>query len=130
MPDPVDYQNSSFGFMDLLGFDVTVDGGVGRVTLELGPQHMNPNGVAHGGVAYALMDTAMGGATMSVVDDGKRCATIEIHMRYHRGARGGTLTAEARVTSSSKRIVHLEGTTVDDEGRLIASSTGSYAITD
>ncbi|MDG2025653.1 MAG: PaaI family thioesterase [Acidimicrobiales bacterium] len=130
MTEP-DRDTPPFPFMGLLGFTITVDDeGVATASLELGPQHMNPNGVAHGGVAYSLIDTAMGGATMSVVPDGQRCATIEIHVRYHRGARAGTLTAQARVMSSSRRVVHLEATTVDDDGTLIASATGSYAITD
>src|SRR3546814_15601734 len=30
----------------------------------------NPQGVAHGGVAYSLADTAMGGALFSTQDDG------------------------------------------------------------
>ena len=116
--------------MDLLGFEVTLDGGIGRVTLELGPQHMNPHGIAHGGIAYAMMDTAMGGATMSVIENGNRCATIEVQVRYHHSARKGTLVATAWVTSKTRRVVHLGGETVDESGRLIASSTGSFAITD
>lgn len=131
MTDTDDFNDSPFPFMEWLGFELVMeDDGTCVATIDVGPRHMNPNGIAHGGVAYALMDTAMGGATMFDVEDGRRCATIEIHVRYHRGAREGRLTSRARVTSASKRVVHLEATTTDDDGTLIASATGSFAITD
>ncbi|MDW3220212.1 MAG: PaaI family thioesterase [Acidimicrobiales bacterium] len=126
-----DVDDSPFPFMTWLGFELAIeDDGACVAAIDLERRHMNPNGIAHGGVAYALMDTAMGGATMADVEDGRRCATIEIHVRYHRGARAGRLTARARVTSASKRVVHLEATTTDADGTLIASATGSFAITD
>ena len=77
---------------------------------------MNPNEIAHGAVAYAIIDTAMGAAT-------------EIQIRYHRGARAGRITATANVISKGKRVVHLEARAVDDSGELIATATGSFAIT-
>lgn len=124
-----DFADSPFPFMDWMGFHVEVtDDGVGRAAIEIGARHMNPNGVAHGAVAYALIDTAMGGATMAVVEEGKHCATIEIHVRYHRGGRAGRLTAEATVISASRRVVHLEARAIDDEGTLVASATGSFAV--
>lgn len=127
----LDFSDSLFPFMDFMGFDVSVsEDGVGRASIDLGTHHMNPNGIAHGSVAYALIDTAMGGATMATVEDGKRCATVEIHVRYHRGGKAGRLIAEASVISSSRRIVHLEATAKDGAGVLIASATGSFAITD
>lgn len=130
MTEP-DYENSPFPFMELIGFELEMqDDGACVASIDLDRRHMNPNAIVHGGVAYSLMDTAMGGATMAVVEDGKRCATIEIHVRYHRGGRGGRLTARAEVTSSSKRVVHLAATTVADDGTLVASATGSFAITD
>jgi len=110
--------------------DFSIEGGDGRAStsLSLDDQHLNPNQVAHGAVAFTLMDTAMGAAVMSVVDEGQFCATIEVHTRFHRGASKGTLTAEASVLTAGRRVVHLEARTVDDDGRLIASATASFAV--
>jgi acyl-CoA thioesterase len=91
---------------------------------------MNPNATAHGAIPFALMDTAMGAAVMSVVNEGQLCATIEIHTRFHRAAREGRLTAEATVVTAGRRVVQLEARTTDDDGRLVASSTGSFAVID
>jgi acyl-coenzyme A thioesterase PaaI-like protein len=40
----------------------------------------------------------------------------------------GTLRAEATITSGRKRIVHLQARTVDGDGWLVASATGSFAV--
>lgn len=100
----------------------------GTASLDLDERHHNPNAVAHGSVAFALMDTAMGAAAVSVIPDGHTCATIEMHTRFHRAATHGTLTAEAIVLTAGRRVIQLECKTTDDDGRLVASSTGSFAV--
>lgn len=62
------------------------------------------------------MDTAMGAAVMTIVGEGRRCATIEVQTRFHRAVASGTLTAEATVLSTANRVVHLQARTVDDGG--------------
>ncbi len=117
-----------FPLQEHLGF--TIERGDGRASarLELAARHLNPNAVAHGAVAFTLMDTAMGAAVMSVLDDGDHCATIEIHTRFHRAARSGAVVAEARVVTAGRRVVQLDATVIDDHGRLIASATASFAV--
>jgi acyl-CoA thioesterase len=127
MTEPLD---TEFPLKEFLGFEIERGEGRAVATLELGERHMNPIDVAHGAVPFALMDTAMGAAVMSVVDEDKRCATIEMHTRFHRGARSGRLSAEAIVLTAGRRVVHLEARTTDDQGRLVASSTASFAVID
>ncbi len=122
-PDP-----ATFPLKEHLGFTIERGEASGRTTLELGERHMNPNAVAHGSVAFALMDTAMGAAVMSVIPDGAACATIEIHTRFHRAAASGSLTADANVLTAGRRVVQLEARTIDSDGRLVASATGSFAV--
>lgn len=121
---------TEFGFQHLVGFEVEKDDGTAVVTIDIEDQHLNPNGVVHGGVAYAMMDTAMGRATMSTLDDDKICATIEMQVRYMRGVSSGRLVSTATVMKPGRRIVHLEARTVDSDGRLIATATSSYAVLD
>jgi uncharacterized protein (TIGR00369 family) len=75
-----------------------------------------------------MMDTAMGGAVMNTIDDGRRCATIEMQTRYHRPVAAGTLTATAEVVTAGRRVVHLRAETRDGDDRLVASATASFAI--
>ncbi|MDH3753605.1 MAG: PaaI family thioesterase [Acidimicrobiia bacterium] len=102
--------------------------GSGTATLTVDERHLNPNGVVHGGVPYAMVDTAMGAATTSVLAEDQVCATIEIHTRYLARCVGGTLTATATVRRAGRRIVHLAATVTDQDGTEIVLATGSFAV--
>ncbi|MEZ5233668.1 MAG: PaaI family thioesterase [Acidimicrobiales bacterium] len=93
-----------FPLRDFLGFDIERGEGRATATLTLDDRHRNPFGLAHGAVAFTLMDTAMGAAVVSVLPEGAQCATIEVHTRFHAGARDGGLRAEAIVTTPGRRI--------------------------
>lgn len=117
-------------FRDLLGFrhGHSDSPGTAWADLEIGPQHLNPHGHLHGAVPYALVDTAMGMATYSMMAPGQTCTTIEIHLRYLRPATDGTIRAEVRVLRPGSRVVHLEGRVLGEDGKEIAFATGSYAV--
>jgi acyl-CoA thioesterase len=123
-----DSPGPDFPLRKFLDFSMEKGAGTAVAELVLDERHMNPNGVAHGAVCFALMDTAMGGAVVSILDEGVMCATIEMQTRFHRAASSGVLRAEATVVSGGRRVVQLEARTVDGEGRLIASATGSFAV--
>ena len=107
---------------------VSMDGGRSVFEVTIGPDHMNPHGVVHGGVVYTLADFAMGGALTSTLDAGERCATLELKINYLAAARGGELRAEASVVSRSRRVAVMEARVYDDTARLIALATGSFYV--
>ena len=117
-----------FGLKDALGFTLENRDGVGVAVLELTEKHMNPHGTVHGAVPFTMMDTAMGGAVMHSIDDGRLCATIEMQTRFHRPIAAGTLTATATIITAGRRVVHLSAETRDQDDRLIASATASFAV--
>ncbi len=118
-----------FPLQDHLGMTVTSpEPGAGRATVEVTPSLHNPNGVVHGAVLFAMVDTAMGAATMSVLDEGTPCASIEVHLRFLRPAASGQLTADVAVLKAGRRIVQLDGRVHDGTGELIATATGSFAV--
>ncbi|CAN5556243.1 hypothetical protein BH10ACT2_BH10ACT2_25270 [soil metagenome] len=104
------------------------EAGTATATLTIGEQHANPNGVVHGAVLFALVDTAMGKATMSVLDDGLYCASVELSLRFIRPASTGELIADATVVKRGRSIVHLDARVHDTDGRLVATSSGTFAI--
>ena len=118
----------SFPLKEHPGLSIPRGQGSATAPLTPAPQHLDPNDVAHGAVAFTLMDTAMGAAVMTVLDDGNLCATVEIHTRFHRGAASGVLVAEATVLTAGRTIVHLQARTHDDTGNLVASARGRFAV--
>lgn len=117
-----------FAYRELIGFEIESSDGVGRAWVEIDERHLNPHGTVHGAVPYALIDTAMGGATMSVLSEGNWCTTVDIHIRYLSACFGGRLTATATVRRAGKRMVHLDATVVDDGGTEYAAASGVFAV--
>ncbi len=105
------------------------ESGTARAVLDVDERHLNPNGVVHGGVVFTMVDTAMGRATMSVLDEGCVCASIEVSVRYLRPVGGGRLVATATVLWAGRRIVHLEGAVhAEGDDRPVAVLQGSFAV--
>ncbi len=125
MPEYGDFPLKRFLGMELTGDEP----GVGFAHVDIGPDHLNPNGVVHGAVLFALVDTAMGKSTMSVVDEpGHYCASIEVSLRFIRPAVAGRVTATATVVKRGRHVAHLEARVVDDAERLVATGAGTFAI--
>lgn len=97
-------------------------------SVEITPELHNPNGVVHGAVLFALADTSMGAATMSTLDTGLACASIEVHIRFLRPVANGRLTAQTDVVKGGRRVVQLDSRIVDHEGTLVATASGSFAV--
>lgn len=112
-----------------LGLEVAATGpGTAGASLVADDRHLNPNGVVHGAVLFALVDTAMGAAAMTVVPDGCACASVEVHLRFLAPAMAGALACEVTVDRAGKRIVFLSGRVTDGAGGLVATATGTFAV--
>lgn len=118
----------TFPLADFLGMTVEVHApGRAIATLTATEAHQNPHGFVHGAVLFAMVDTGMGAATMSILDPGQRCSTIELQLRFLRPVERGRLSAETIVVKPGRRVVHLE-TKVRDDDRLVATAAGSFAV--
>jgi acyl-CoA thioesterase len=127
MADP-DY--GQFPLRSHLGFHIEQGvPGEAVAVLDVDERHLNPNGVVHGAVVFALVDTAMGAATVSVLDEGLACASIEAQVRFLSPVAAGRLEARTRVIRAGRRIVQLESRVhVDDREDPVAVATGSFAV--
>jgi uncharacterized protein (TIGR00369 family) len=96
----------------LLGLQMDRKDGVVRVDVE--PRHRQRNGVVHGSVIHALLDTVMGIECFR--STGRRpVATAEISIHYLVAVFDGTLTARARVIKTGKRLLIVDGEVFRDE---------------
>jgi acyl-CoA thioesterase len=103
----------------------------GRVACRLatGAQHANIQGVVHGAVTMALLDTAMGHALDSLLAQGEFCSTTQFSLQYLRAARPGeVLEAEGRVTHRGRRIAYLEGECHNASGEVVARAHGTWYV--
>jgi acyl-CoA thioesterase len=122
-------QPAAFPLQAHLGMSIESSAsGQARASVALTEDLHNPNGVVHGAVLFAMADTSMGAATMSILGEGQACASIEVHIRFLRPVASGTLTAETQVVRAGRRIVQLSSSISDDVGELVATATGSFVV--
>ncbi len=104
----------------------------GRVVFRLDPEefHDNPNGVMHGGVAAALLDTAAGCAVTSLLPFGITCATLEIKVNYLRSVAAGAprLSALGTVLHLGRRSALAEAKLITADEKLAAHATSTLMV--
>lgn len=105
------------------------DKGVVRLALQLDDSHMSRAKRVHGGVFFTLLDTAQGGAVISVLPEGRGCATLEMKINFFRPAQYGRVVATGRVVNMSRNTAYTEGELVDGEGKVLAKASGTFFLT-
>ena len=89
---------------------------------------MNPAGLLSGAITYTMVDYAMGSALWRERSGDERIATISVSINYVQTAREGEIVCTANVDRRNDRIAVLRSEVKHDDGRLIATAVGSYAI--
>jgi uncharacterized protein (TIGR00369 family) len=114
-----------------LGYDVTeVTSGRVVVTAEPNATHLNPAGTVHGGFSATLLDSCMGLAIQSTLEQGVAQTTLEFKISLVRPItpETGLITAEGVVLSRGRRVGTAEGRITDGTGRLLAHGTTTCLI--
>lgn len=105
---------------------------VGEVTFRCTPDesHYNPIGAVHGGFVCTVLDSVLGCAVQTTLPLGTGYTSLEIKVSYLRAlsATSGELTAIGRVTKPGRRAAFAEGEVRDEDGRLIATATGTLLV--
>ncbi|QDU67114.1 PaaI family thioesterase [Engelhardtia mirabilis] len=123
-PDPAPLSS----FNQHLGFEVEDrEDGTSLVRLPEGHNLRNELGVVHGGVAMALLDSAMGRTAVRSLEPGARAATVQFSVQFLAPAEG-RLTASARVARAGRSIAFMEGECIRDDGVVVARAHGTWAV--
>ena len=106
----------------------------GRVvfTGTVAPEHYNGMGVAHGGYAATLLDSALGCCINTMMPPGKRFTTLELKVNLTRPLTHGVgpVFCEAKVVHLGGRTATSEGRIVDGNGKLYAHGTTTCIVVD
>lgn len=114
-----------------LGFEMTDwREGFACVEAPLATHLMNRQGLPHGGVHAALLDTAMGfaGCFTGDPDVKQNALTLSMTVNFIGRATGTRLIAEARVTGGGKSTYFAQGTVRDDTGTLVVEGSGVFKL--
>jgi uncharacterized protein (TIGR00369 family) len=115
----------------LMGFrGVSAEPGRAVFEMEPGPQHYNPIGSVHGGIALTLLDSAMGCAVHTLLEPGVGYTTLEVKTNFVRPITvdTGLIRCEGGVIHRGSRIATAEGKLTDAQGKLLAHGTTTCLI--
>lgn len=115
-------------YAELIGLELESYGdGKSQCKLIITEDHFNPQGVVHGAVLYALVDTGMGSAVYTTLDGAQLTATIEIKISYFKAVREGTVECFSTVVNRGKMTASIESEVIN-KGKVVAKAYGTFAI--
>ena len=119
------------GMVQLLGLKlIEVSEGRAVFTVQPDERHYNGLGIAHGGLAAALLDSALGCAINAMMPAGKIFTTMEMKINYVRPItrERGELRCEANMIHVGGRVATAEGRIMDKDGKLYAHGTATCML--
>jgi uncharacterized protein (TIGR00369 family) len=106
--------------------------GEGTALLEMTPtdEMANHAGFVHGGMISALADSAMGRSLRTIKPGVARAMSFDLKLSFISPATvGEPLRAMGRVVQAGRRTAVTECRIEAPEGRLVATASGTFAIT-
>ena len=115
----------------LMGFDIAiVEEGHIAFTMRAEEWMANPMGVIHGGMTATILDTVATLSVQSKLPPTKFCTTVDLHVQFVR-----FVSPDSRIIKAHGYAVHVgrtigtaRGEAYDEDGRLIATATGTFSI--
>ncbi len=96
-----------------------------EVVLDLGPYHMQPFGIVHGGVLATLIDTATFWSAFLCLPEDTGLVNVDLKLNYLKPAMEGRLTAFGTCIQAGKSISYSEARVEDKSGKIIAHGTST-----
>lgn len=122
-------------FQDLVGYQIHRGAQGIYFTLAVRREHINPNGVVHGGVLMTLLDAAGGGALVDQAipgtDDVVRASvTVSLTSELAKPVRKGVLYASGTVDHVGKLLAYVTMRVCLDalDGPLVARGVATFRI--
>ena len=103
--------------------------GVVEIAFEANSQHLNLQGLVHGGILATLADTAMGLAVRTVLEPGRRHVTVQLGVEFLSPGRPGRITARGRSVKIGTQLGFAEADVMNGEGRLLARAHSTLSVT-
>jgi uncharacterized protein (TIGR00369 family) len=107
---------------------LSIGDGEAAVTMQLLPQHFNPQGIVHGGIISALADTSIGLALRSKLRPGYTHRTAQLNVHFLAKGEGTRLVGRGRAVHLGTRMGYGEADVLDGEDRLLARASATFVV--
>ena len=101
--------------------------GYSRCVLKITDSLLNPYGTVHGGALFTMADSGMGFALVPTLQEGERCASLEVSIVYVKAISSGRLICDTTVVKRSSNSAVLESE-IKSGGQLIAKALGTWVV--
>jgi uncharacterized protein (TIGR00369 family) len=91
-----------------------------RVELTIVKHHLQPFGIAHGGVLATLVDTATFWAAFMRLPEDAGLVNVDLKLNYLKAVASGRLIAEGKCLRAGRQISYAEASVRDERGELVA----------
>jgi uncharacterized protein (TIGR00369 family) len=98
------------------------------VRLTIRPDLINDAGMLLGPVVFALADYAMTAQLLAVKAPEERIATTHIAINFLASAAAGDVACTATLDRKGRRVAFLSARVEHEDGRLLATAIGTFAI--
>lgn len=122
--------DGGMALLGALGVDLTsyTDGAV-EGTWVPSDLACNPNGPVQGGTFGVVLDGLMTFATLSALERGEGCTSLEMKISWIRGARGGdALALRGTVVRMARKVAFCKAEVTDADGEVVASASGTQLL--
>ena len=106
---------------------VRLNRGRSELRLKLTRSLTQSSGVAHGGLAASLIDSAVGLALCTLVESDQMISTVEMNVNYLAPARPGPVRARGIIIQKGRRIAVGEAVVFNGE-KMVAKGLVTYMI--
>ncbi len=108
-----------------------IDAGPGHaeIAFEAGPEHVNLQGLIHGGILATLADTAMGLAVRTKLEPGRRHVTVQLGVEFLAPGKSGRIVAHGRTVKIGRQLGFAEAEVIDGRGRVLARGRATLSVT-
>ncbi|MEI8064955.1 MAG: PaaI family thioesterase [Pseudomonadota bacterium] len=90
--------------------------------------NLNSAGISHGGYIAAILDNGMGSAAHKVINDGKRCVTISLDIKFIGSSKeNDILIGKVNITKKTKTLVFVKAELFQAQN-IIATASGIWKI--
>jgi uncharacterized protein (TIGR00369 family) len=114
-------------FARLLGLEVeSLEPGHAVLSVNMRDDLKRNGGIAHGGVAATLIDSAMAFAIMQSLGEDEHTVTVDLTIHYLRPLTEGTVRCSARVVRAGKRVITVSAELFDHKEKLAATALSTY----
>lgn len=116
-------------FLDFLGMRAEeIRKGYARFSMEIRPEFLQGAGIMQGGLSIAFSSETAAHAVMTTLAPGENLTTIELKNNFLSMASQGRLIAEATVFKRGRRLVIVDCTVRDDQGKDISRSSATIMV--